>query len=637
METKEKARPETTAIEEASPMDLSKMSKGKREALELAEASRDSWEHQSFVGEMFMGRFPWRLIHPFPEQDADDRTRGDIFLKTLEKFLREKVDADEIDKTGEIPQAVIDELAAMGAFGIKIDQKYGGLGHSQLTYSRAAIELGSWCGNTTALLSAHQSIGVPQPLKLFGTEAQKKKYLPRCAAGEISAFALTEPDVGSDPAKMATRADPTPDGKHFILNGLKLWCTNGVKAGVIVVMARTPPKEVRGKMRNQISAFIVDMDTPGVTVTHRCHFMGLRALYNAVVKLEDVKVPRENILLAEGRGLKVALTTLNTGRLTLPAACVGMSKRCLEITRNWSRDREQWGAPIGHHGAIADKIARMAATTFAMESMVLLTSGLVDRGGADIRLESSMAKLFGSEESWRIVDETMQIRAGRGYETAASLKARGEEPIAVERCLRDSRINTIFEGSSEIMRLFIAREALDPHLKKAAGALNSRLPMGERLKTAARAGLFYAGWYPRQWLPIGPGGLTGMDSKLARHVAWAARNSRRLARRLFHSMARYGPKLEREQILLGRYVDIGTDLFAMAATCSRAQSLLEQGTPREQVLPLADFFCRETRLRIRGRFRGVRQNNDRSGYRLARQVLADDLLWLESGIVGHWD
>jgi hypothetical protein len=430
--------------------------------------------------------------------------------------------------------------------------------------------LGSYDANLTALISAHQSIGVPQPLILFGTEEQKKKFLPRVARGEISAFALTEHGVGSDPATMTTRAEPTADGKYFTINGEKLWCTNGVKAGVIVVMAQTPPKTVNGKEKKQVTAFIVEMDTPGVELTHRCHFMGLRALYNGVVKFTNVVVPRENIVWGEGKGLRVALSTLNTGRLTLPAACAGASKMCLRIVRKWANERVQWGAAIGKHAAIADKIARIAANTFAMESMTLLVASMVDKDKkADIRLEAAIAKMWGTEEAWRIVDDTMQIRGGRGYETADSLKARGDEPVAVERMMRDCRINTIFEGSSEIMRLFIAREMLDPHLKVSGAIFDSRKPMGDRLKVAMKAGLFYAGWYPKQWLPFGSA-PSGVPGRLAAHLRYASKTSRKLARRLFHAMVKHGPKLEREQILLGRFVEIGAELFAITATCSRA-------------------------------------------------------------------
>lgn len=620
----------STSEEQRSLIDTSKMSAGQRAALELTEGARETTQAPSFISGLFMGSADFARLRPFPVQSMEDRDQGDAFLQKLETLLRNKVDPDEIDNTGEIPALVIEELAKLGAFGIKVPTQYGGLGLSQTNYCRAAMLLGGYCGNLTALISAHQSIGVPQPLLLFGTEEQKRKYLPRVAGGEISAFALTETGAGSDPAKLQTRAEPTPDGQAFILNGEKLWCTNGTKAGVIVVMARTPSKIVNGKPREQITAFIVETNWPGVEVIHRCRFMGLKALYNGVMRFTNVRVPRENILLAEGKGLRVALTTLNTGRLTLPAACVGLAKRCLEVTSSWAGERVQWGAPLAKHGAIADKIARMAANTFAMESMTLLAASAVDRDKhADIRLEAAMCKMWGTEQAWAIVNDAVQVRGGRGYETAASLAARGEDPVPLERFLRDSRINTIFEGSSEIMRLFIAREALDPHLKLSAAALNSKLPLSQRLRAAARAAAFYAGWYPKQWLPlewIGEDGLPALRVRLlSRHLRYAARTSRRLARTLFHAMLRYGPKLERQQLLLGRFVDIGTELFAMTATCLRVERSLQSETTeakRAESLQLADYFCRASRLRIEETFRAVRRNADRAGYKVAQQVVA---------------
>ncbi len=635
----ETKRPTATPDGQRAEIDTSKMSDGQRAALELTEAASDTVAEQGSFGQnLFMGRCELDRMLPFPEQSHEDQDQGDAFLNRLENFLREHADPDEIDRSGEIPDEVIKGLGDMGAFAIKIHPKYGGLGLSQTNYCRAAILLGSYCGNLTALISAHQSIGVPQPLILFGTEEQKKKYVPRFAKGEISAFALTEPGVGSDPAAMSTRAEPTPDGKHFIINGEKLWCTNGTKAGVIVVMARTPDKEVNGRKRKQISAFIVDMDTPGVEVVRRCHFMGLRALYNGVITFTNVKVPADNLIAGEGRGLKVALSTLNTGRLTLPAACTGLAKKCLQTVRKWTKERVQWGAAIGKHSAIADKLARIAANTFAMESMTLYTASLVDRDKqADIRLEAAMCKMWGTEMAWKIVDETMQIRGGRGYETAQSLKARGEEPIAVERWMRDCRINTIFEGSSEIMRLFIAREALEPHLKVAAAALNTQLPIPTRAVAAWKAGLFYAAWYPRQWLAFLDAGLPqvpgGVHPRLAKHLRYAKRTARKLSRRLFHAMAWHGPKLEREQVLLGRFVEIGTELFAISATCARAQSLLGDAKRDQDVVALADCFSRQSRLKVDELFRGLSENNDKANYRLAQDLLAGNDEWLEKGIL----
>lgn len=607
------------AADAESSIDTSRMSEGERAALELTEAARDAATmERTFAGGLFFGRYDIAQMSPYPEQTPEDKDQGDAFLEKLEKFLREEVNPDEIDETGEVPDSVIEGLAKIGAFGIKIPTKYGGLGLSQTNYCRAAMILGAYCGNLTALLSAHQSIGVPQPLLVFGTEAQKQKYLPRVAKGEISAFALTEQGVGSDPARMETHAEP--DGDDFILNGRKVWCTNGTRAGVIVVMAKTPPKEVNGKSRDQITAFIVETSWPGVEIVQRCRFMGLRALYNAVIDFHNVRIPRENILLAEGKGMRVALTTLNTGRLTLPAACAGLAKRCLEISTRWAKTRVQWGKPIAKHAAIASKIADMAADAFAMEAMSLATATLVDRAKADLRLESAMCKMWATERAWRIADDTMQIRGGRGYETASSLAARGESPDPVERIMRDCRINLIFEGSSEIMRLFIAREALDPHLKIGGPVLNTRLPMRARAKAAVLSAGFYSHWYPSMWLPAF-GSAGKFAAELRGDVSWCARTAKRLSRNLFHEMVKHGPALEKQQLLLGRFVEIGTELFAMTASLSRAQSLVDQNAPdAKDALQLVRYFCKSARLRIEERFRAAADNADNEGYKLAEAI-----------------
>ena len=615
-------------------IDTSKMSTGKREALELAEASRDPLDERgSFASNLFIGRYDFNRIYPWPEQSGEDREAGKEFLASLEKYLRENVDADEVDRTGEIPQKNIEELFALGAFGVKIPKQYEGLGLSQVNYGRAAMLLGSWDENLTALVSAHQSIGVPQPLLLFGTEEQKKKYLPRVARKEISAFALTEWNAGSDPANMNLRADPTEDGSAFILNGEKLWCTNLIKAGVLVVMAVTPPKMVNGRERKQITAFIVDVDSPGLEITYRCRFMGLRALYNGIVKFTNVRVPRENMIAKEGQGLKVALTTLNTGRLTIPAACVGLSKRLLEICRKWASERIQWGGPIGKHSAIAGKIAEMAGNTFAMEAITFLTSGLVDRKAGDLRIETAMCKMWSTETTWKTSDDAMQVRGGRGYETAQSLKGRGEEGVPVERFLRDCRINMIFEGSSEIMRLFIAREALDPHLKVGGAIFNTTLPMSERIKAVFTSGRFYAGWYPRQWFSSGAGKIDNLHRDLQRHVDYAARTSKKLARGLLHAIARFGPKLDREQLLLSRFVGIATELFAISATCSFAQYKMDHGESAEEILSVANYFCNSAKARIDHYFAGTARNVDKTGYQLTQELMAGKHAGLRDGIV----
>lgn len=603
----------STSMSQPSLIDTSKMSAGQRAALEMAEASRDERALSGFAASLFDGRPDFSLLFPFPEQSAADRAAGDEFIGKLDAFLQNHTDPDAIDRDGEIPDAVFGGLARLGCFGIKIPREYGGLGLSQTNYSRAAMRLGAHDGNLTALLSAHQSIGIPQPLLVFGTEEQKAKYLPRCAAGQVSAFALTEKEVGSDPAQMSTEATLSEDGRTWTLTGEKLWCTNLLKAKALIVMAKTPLPD----KPQAVTAFIVEVDWPGVEIVTRCRFMGLRALYNGVVRFHEVRVPAENVVGGVGRGLKVALTTLNTGRLTLPAACVGLLERCRDIALGWSGRRVQWGQAIGKHAAIAGKIADLSADAFATDALVRYTSALVDRDhDADIRLEAALAKLWGTEAGWRGADSTMQIKGGRGYETADSLRARGETPDPVERMLRDARINTIFEGSTEIMHLFIAREALDPHLRRGAAALDSRKPKGERAKTAAAAGLFYAGWYPLRCLPGARGIPDELDPSLKKALRRVAGLSRRLARTLFHSMARYGPKLDRQQLLLARLVNTGAELLAIAVSASRAHSL---GDARS--LEHARYIAERGVTRIRRLFAEVADPADRSGYRLAQNLL----------------
>ncbi len=605
------------------------------EAREVAEAAREQqWAAPSFVRDLFLGRLRMALIDPYPERDPDEVTRAQPFLDKLERFLRDNVDSDRIDREGEIPDAVIEGLRELGAFGIKIPREYGGLGLSQLSYMKAIELVSSVDGSLTALLSAHQSIGVPQPLKMFGSDAQKQKYFPRLARGAISAFALTEPGVGSDPAAMETLAVPTQDGQAWLLNGEKLWCTNGTKAELMVVMARTPSKVVNGKEKRQITAFIVETAWPGVAVAHRCHFMGLKAIYNGVIRFTNVRVPKENVLWGEGKGLKLALTTLNTGRLTLPISSVAAGKRCLQISRQWANERVQWGRAIGKHDAIAQKIGAMAANTFAMEAVAELCGAMADRGSYDIRLEAAIAKLYNSEAGWRIIDETVQIRGGRGYETADSLRARGEKPVPVERIMRDFRINLIFEGSSEIMHLFIAREAVDKHLQVAGDVVMPGKGVAQRLRGLARAALFYGWWYPSRWLGWGFWPKYAAFGPLAKHVRYVDRNARRLARGVFHAMVRFGPKLEYRQAVLFRLVDVGAELFAMAATCARARWLLRQDAATgKRAVALADLFCREARGRIQGKFKQLWRNADVAGYRVAQDVLRGEHRWLEKGMV----
>ena len=599
------------------------------EARDVAEAARETeWERPSFVQRLFLGAFDLDLIHPHPPVDADEAARAKPFLDALRAFLR-TYDADAVDRTGRIREEDVQALRAMGAFGIKIPREYGGLGFSLQTYTEALALISAHCGSLSALVSASQSIGVPQPLALVGTEEQKRRFFPRIAKGAITAFALTEPGVGSDPANMQTTATPSEDGTHWILNGEKLWCTNGTRAELMVVMARTPDRVVNGKPRRQITAFIVECNSPGVEVMHHCRFMGLKALENGWMKFTNVRVPAENLLWGEGRGLKLALMTLNTGRLTIPAGVAGGAKAALRWVRDWASTRVQWGQPVGRHDAVAQKIGTMAANTFALDAVAQLSAALHDRG-ADVRLEAAIAKMWNTETAWRLVDDALQIRGGRGYETADSLRARGEPAIPIERMMRDSRINLIFEGSSEIMRLFIAREAVDRHFSLAFPIVSPKSTMAQRLAALAKAAPFYLAWYPRTWVPSLRG--YGEFGPLATHVAYAARTTRRLGRALFHAMVRFGPGLEKRQMVLFRAVDIGAELYAMSATCVRAQ-MLRQRDGRNEAVALADAFCRASRARIADLFRDLHGPRDAAMYRLAQDVLDGKHAWLEAGIV----
>ncbi|MFI0897670.1 acyl-CoA dehydrogenase family protein [Streptomyces sp. NPDC020983] len=601
-----------------------------REARQVAEAAREQdWHRPSFAKELFLGRFRLDLIHPYPQPAPEAEARGEEFLARLREFCETSVDGALIDREARIPDETIRGLKELGALGMKIDPAYGGLGLTQVYYNKALALVGSASPAVGALLSAHQSIGVPQPVKMFGTEEQKQAFLPRCARSDISAFLLTEPDVGSDPARLATSA--VPDGDDYVLDGVKLWTTNGVVADLLVVMARVPASEGH---KGGISAFVVEADSPGITVEHRNAFMGLRGIENGVTRFHRVRVPAANRIGPEGAGLKIALTTLNTGRLSLPAGCVGAAKWCLKIAREWSGAREQWGRPIGRHEAVGSKIAYIAATTFALEAVLDLSSQMADEDRNDIRIEAALAKLYGSEAACRIADELVQIRGGRGFETADSLAARGERAVPAEQLLRDLRINRIFEGSTEIMHLLIAREAVDAHLSVAGDLIDPDASLGDKARAGAKAGGFYAKWLPK--LVAGPGRLPNAYAEfdgLATHLRYAERGCRKLARCTFYAMSRWQGRMETKQNFLARIVDIGAELFAISAACVRAQHLAASSGHGPQARLLADTFCRQARIRTDELFARLWTNTDGPDRALTRAVLDGDTTWLEAGIV----
>ncbi|MEV5240206.1 acyl-CoA dehydrogenase family protein [Streptomyces cinnamoneus] len=606
-----------------------------REARQVAEAAREQgWKKPSFAKELFLGRFRLDLLHPHPTPAAEDVRRGEEFLAKLRDFCETRIDGARIEREAKIPDETVNGLKELGAFGMKIDIKYGGLGLTQVYYNKALSLVGSASPVVGALLSAHQSIGVPQPLKLFGTQEQKEKFLPRCARTDITAFLLTEPDVGSDPARLATTA--VPDGDDYVLDGVKLWTTNGVVADLLVVMARVPRSEGH---KGGITAFVVEAAADGVTVENRNAFMGLRGIENGVTRFHQVRVPASQRIGPEGAGLKIALTTLNTGRLSIPAMCVSGGKWALKIAREWSTAREQWGKSIARHEAVGAKISFIAATTFALEAVLDLSSQMADEDRNDIRIEAALAKLYASEMAWLMTDELVQIRGGRGYESADSLAARGERAVPAEQMLRDSRINRIFEGSTEIMHLLIAREAVDAHLTVAGDLIDPDKSLGDKARAGARAGGFYARWLPK--LVAGPGQLPRTYAEfhpaghrdLSGHLRYVERSSRKLARSTFYAMSRWQGRMETKQGFLGRIVDIGAELFAMSAACVRAEHLRVLGEHGGEAYELADAFCRQSRLRVEELFRRLWSNTDELDRKVVSQVMAGSYAWLESGIV----
>jgi alkylation response protein AidB-like acyl-CoA dehydrogenase len=610
-----------------------------QESREVVEAAREAeWKLPSFGKQLFLGDFRLDLIHPQPRLDPEAVEKGERFLARLREFLETEVDPLEIERDARIPDSVMDGLKRIGALGIKVSEEYGGLGLSQVYYNRALALAGVWHGALCTVLSAHQSIGVAEPLRMFGSEEQRRKWLPLVAKDHISAFLLTEPDVGSDPARMGSIATPvyddlvaTPVEGGYRLQGRKLWATNGTIADIAVVMAKVPKGEGH---RGGISAFVVPYDSDGITVEHRNAFMGLHGIENSVTRLDNVFVPEENLIAREGDGLRIALTTLNTGRLALMAMAAGAAKWATKIAREWSMERVQWGRPIGKHDAVAQKLAFIAGSAFGLEAMLDVAGRLADNKSNDIRLEAALCKVYGSELAWRVADELVQLRGGRGYETAASLKARGEKPVPVEQMFRDMRVNRIFEGSSEIMHLLIAREAVDQHLHAAGDLLTPGGDLKAKADAAIKAGRFYSTWLPQ--LAVGKGQNPRSYDEfgpLASHLRYVERSSRKLARSTFYGMGRWQAKLEQKQSFLGRIVDIGGELFAVASAVSYAATIGHDHPERQtEAVELADLFCHQARRRADRLFHDLWANDDDENYAAAQRVLDGRYAWLEDGV-----
>ena len=591
-------------------------------SINVAEESRETeWKSKSYMASIFVGDFdidiPMRNGAGYPSQEAEDKLIGDEACRKIDAWAKENIDGEQIDREESIPGHVWSGLKDLNLFAIKIPKKYGGLGMSQTNYMRILSLISRHCGSVAATLSAHQSIGVPQPIKLAGTEQQKEKWLPKFAEGWVSAFALTEPNVGSDPANMSTEA--RLDGDEWVINGEKLWCTNGVVADVIVVMAKTGTRITSsGKEINEISAFIVESDTPGFDVIHRCKFMGIRAVENGLLRFTNCRVPAENLIGGQGNGLKLALSTLNDGRLSIPAIAADNIQYVSEFCARWGKTREQWGRNIGSHEPGSEKIAQIHSAGYAMAAFSDYCAYLSDEGEQDMRMEAAAAKMFNTELLWETMDTALQLRGGRGYETAESLKARGEFDIPMERMLRDARINRIVEGTTDIMHLFLAREALDWHLSN-AGPLFGKSSLLVKAATVAKCAWVYSRWLPKILVPSFFRRFKSFHPWLRPQLRKIDSKSKKLARTLFAQMLLRGPKLEMKQLILARLVDIGTELSVCGLVASRVETELRAGSSQNMLA--ADYWI-NTRLKHVDRlFEDVWKNTDADASSLAKEQM----------------
>lgn len=604
----------------------------------VAETVRDKASYTGFLAGLFETNVRWELFTSIGIPETSPSAQS--FIEQFKAAII-PLDPERVDSEGELPEPLLKTLAELGAFGIKIPTRFGGQEFTQYEYQKVATLCGSVDASLTVLLSAAQSIGVPEPLRLFGTEAQKAKYLPRLARGEVSGFALTEKHVGCDIAKVETYAVRVTENGQTVgyrLSGEKLFITNSAKqdgeflSSMLVVIARIVdrPEELQeSRAPKRYGAFIVETQWTGCSVT-RLRFEGVRGIYNGAPTFTNVFVPIENRLGSEDDGLRIALATLTVGRLTLPAACLGGLKQCLSVMRWWGRTRVQWNKPIGEHSLIGEKLCRAAAYTLALEAVMAFCGAWANRKG-DLRLESAAAKIIGSEWYWDVVNDLFQVRGGRGYMTVESQRKCGEQGIPVMRMLRDARINLVWEGTSEILRIWMAREALSPYIEKGIAFLQG--PPSQRVE----ASLYYARTALRSCLPSlhvrHNSKVFGEDN--ARWVRFIESCSQSVTRATVAATLRHRQSLHKKQLLLQYLVNDSLLLFPMAAT------LWFSSQPEMRTKPgireLASYFCQDMEEKLypasspTRRIRGHKK--DRTVYKLAQSIMQGEYAWLEEGIL----
>lgn len=614
---------------------------------ERIEEARERLSGASFLAGLFDGRPDFELLLTPPEP-PEERAAGAAFCRQIEAFLRQEVDPEEIEREAKIPDAVIRGLFKLGAFGMKIPKAYGGLGFSYTSYGRVLTLIASWSNILALTVAVPQSIGIAMPILLFGNEDQKRRYLPLVATEALSAFALTEPLTGSDAANVRTEAVLGADGSHFLVNGEKLWCTNGPIARYVTLIARVPARRVvregqstwmpvpegHGADDRVHTAFILDMSAPGVQVRQRCQFEGCRGIENAHMTMQQVRIPVEHVIGEVGKGLKYALTILNVGRgISIPAICLGMAKQAWQPTLDRANARVTFQKPLAERQTQQIRIGDMAGHLFAMEALSMLVWRLADQHRHDIRIEAAVAKIFCSEHTIQFLRDAQILFGGMGYETAASKMARGEAGFGIEQLVRDAEMYRIGEGATDILRPFIVREGLSHHLDRAKPLYSGDLSILDQLKQLVKLGGFYVPWYLRHWVrhPL-PASSAFAHPQVKSVVRYIERTSRRLAREIFYAMARFQAAFQDEQRVQNRIESVGEDLLALIATVLYAeQQTRVEG--RTTVWELAETFQVAARQRITQRLREMRHHCDGLTATTGIQALKGYFPGLSGGIV----
>ena len=559
----------------------------------------ESLENTSFMRSLCMGRVEEALLFPFPKMKKEEQETLRTLAQSFQQWLghREK-EFRKWDHEGEMPKEFVQEMREFGLFSLIIPEQFGGLGLSATGYSRVLQELTRYDGSIVLTAGAHSSIGM-RGLVLFGNDAQKNKYLPKLATGEmIAAFCLTEANAGSDAASLKTKAVEESD--HWLLNGEKIWITNGGMADFFTVFARTESKDSGGKAK--ITAFIVTKDMAGVSHGPHEDKMGIRASSTTTISFVNVKVPKENVLGEVGNGFKVAMNILNSGRTGLGGGCVGAMKYLIEQSTKQAKQRKQFEQPIANFGLIKQKVGKMVVNTYAAESVVNMVAGMVDRGHKDYAVEAAISKIFASEALWDTVDEALQIAGGNGF----------MREFPYERIMRNCRINRIFEGTNEILRLFVALTAMNDvgaSLKEVASA------MGNALHDPIKGfGVLsdYAKRRVTQVTGLGKVEMTKSHPAIAEHARLFEELTRQLASAADRILRKHGKNIMNKQFATRRLADIMIDLYVFACIISRvSQSLQENGVAKSsQELEILEIFAGDAQRRIQQNFDQIDNNND---------------------------